>query len=167
MDVKSESQDSSNSGQRNLTFAYTYNNCSDQALYTTTSISEDNDEVSIPSPELGNLAFTIVLPSPSVSFPLITGVSSDIKTNVYKSEFAPALGKMLMQNRVLAGDKQFTLNGKKLDCFVIKGSNTNYLKELGKYQCEFLFNNSYGFVSFVYKKPNGETVNIALKKTNF
>ena len=167
MEVKSVSSDSSISDYRNITYAFTFDNCSGQPLYATTSISESNGEVSIPSPELGNLAFTTLLPSPSVSSPLITGVSSDIKIDVYKSEYTPASGKRLTQNREIDGNKQFTFNGKTIDCSVIKGRNTNYLKELGQYQCEFLFNDTYGFVSFFYKKPDGETVKIDLRKTNF
>ena len=47
------------------------------------------------------------------------------------------------------------------------GWNTSHIEELGQYKVTYLFNERFGFVRFLYEKPDGSIVDMRLKQTNF
>ena len=63
--------------------------------------------------------------------------------------------------------EEFDYNGNRLLCYKIEGWNVSHVEEFGQYKVTYFYNENYGFVRFLYEKPNGSIVDIKLKQTNF
>jgi hypothetical protein len=157
---------SSITGQREL--KYTYGKCCGKdGITETTGVDERADFVFIHPPRLASFSFTEIPPMPEVRLPVdMTGTSTS-ELKVVKADFKGLDGKTIRQKSRPAGMEDFRFADTTIKCVVLEGENTNYLDELGLYKGAHLFNGHFGFVQLNYYKPNGESVKIILKATNF
>lgn len=153
-------------GQKGI--AYVYDNCDEPVAYKeTTGVDESEEGIFLHSPRLGAFAFTEVIPFPTINYPAELKTSSEIELKVIKSTFKPAENKTIKQILERTITDTITYKGAKLVCFIVEGKNTNYIKEIGQYTGTYWFNEQYGFVRLLYKKPDGSTIDLVLTDTNF
>ncbi|MDL2262489.1 hypothetical protein LJC11_03185 [Bacteroidales bacterium OttesenSCG-928-I21] len=134
------------------------------------SFVENQERVSFVSPKLDVFAFTPILPYPAVSFPpskksksTITSENIGEYANKEELDGLTFLQKMQQQNET----ENFEYNGTQLLCYKIEGWNTSHVEEFGQYKVTYFFNERFGFVRFLYEKPDGSIVDMRLKQTNF
>lgn len=152
--------------QKGVTFEY--HNCAGSESYKeTTGVLENEEQVFLHSPRDGAFAFTEVVPFPTIAYPLESKTSSEIELHVAKVPFKPAENKIIKQILERTTTDTITYKGTKLTCYLIEGKNTNYIEEIGQYSGIYWFNEKYGFVRLLYKKPDGSTVDLVLAETNF
>jgi len=133
-----------------------------------TGVEEDESGVFLHPPRLSVFSFLQVPPMPSVTYPLNSIVEKEIELNTLKSEFNPASGKKIKQQLKQNNETDtLFLQNQKIVCVKIKGQNTNYIEEIGRFKAEFWFNEVYGFVKMRYLKPDNTILEIILTKTNF
>jgi len=142
--------------------------CCGKEIEEKTGVDERSNMVFIHPPRIGNcFSFTEIPPMPQVELPInMTSVSTG-ELKVVKAEFEGLNGKTIKQTHRPVRIDNFTFAGKTIKCTVIEGENTNLINDIGKYKCEYYFNESYGFVQLNYLKPSGEQVRMVLRKTNF
>lgn len=132
-------------------------------IQETTGIIEDETGISIHQPRLGDLYFTAILPMPSVNFPLENKTESEIETKILKSSFREINGKTIKQAKRSLGIDTLLYKGKLINCYVFEAENLNYITEIGKYSVRYWFNEKYGFVKYLYTKPDGTHIDIKLE----
>ena len=129
----------------------------------TTGIIEDKAGINIHQPRLGNLYFTAILPMPSVNFPLGSNSESESETKIIKSSFEEINGKTIKQAKRSAGTDTFVYKDEVINCYVYEAENLSEIEELGKYNLRYWFNEKYGFVRYLYTKPDGSAIDIKLQ----
>lgn len=128
----------------------------------TTGIIEDKSGISIHQPRLGSLNFTAILPMPSVNFPLGSNSESESETKIIKSSFEEINGKTIKQAKRSAGTDTLLYKGEVVNCYVYEAENLSEIEEAGKYYLKYWFNEHYGFVRYLYTKPDGSSIDIKL-----
>jgi len=142
-----------------IVYEYPYNS---ENLIESTGVIENNEGISIHQPRLGKFNFTSILPMPSVAYPLEHKSESQIETTVTKSSFPGLNGKIVKQIRRNTGTGAIFYKEDSLKCFVYESENINLINEFGKYHVVYWFNKEYGFVKYLYTKPNGEVISLTL-----
>lgn len=143
-----------------IVYEYSHNG---NFIKETTGIIEDKNGISIHQPRLGKLYFTAILPMPSVNFPLESNSESVSETKIIKSSFEEINGKTIKQAKRSAGTDYFVYKGDEIICFVYEAENLTEVDRIGKYTVRYWFNKDYGFVRYLFTKPDGSTFDIQLK----
>lgn len=84
-----------------------------------------------------------------------------------KNETVDLAGKVIKQHLWAEDTTTIFYQDEPVFCYILKGRNLNYIKELGEFNCTYFYNEKYGFVKWIYKLPWGEEVAISLKSSNF
>lgn len=143
---------------------YDYEKCGNNpAYYEITSYIDNENYIELHPPRMGLLSFTAVLPYPNYHYPKGCVVSINGETYFEKTTFAPAKGKTISYKSEQKGSETLLYNGKEIECYTIKGENTNHIEELGQYRVKYFFNTTLGFVRWEYTLPNKEQVILELK----
>lgn len=134
-----------------------------------TTIRENKNYISFFSPRLGNFDFTSILPSPTISLPPDNISKSTIKSNDKGMSDDTNFANLIFTQEIKQNNETeyFEYNGKQLLCYKVEGLNTNYVELFGQHKVSYFFNDRFGFVRFLYEKPDGSIVEMRLKKTNF
>jgi len=150
--------------QREL--VYTYGNCCGKDLKETTGVDERPNMVFIHPPRLACMAFTEIPPMPQIGLPVNMTEVSTGELRIVKG-WGSLNGKTIKQKEKLVKMVEFTFADTTISSVMIEGENTNYIDTLGVYKSQYLFNEHFGFTQLNYYKPNGESVKMILKTTNF
>lgn len=143
---------------------YDYEKCGNQpAYYEITSYIDNEDCVELHPPRMGMLSFTAVLPYPNYHYPEGCVVSINGETYFEKTTFKPARNKTISYKSEQKGSETINHNGKEIECYTIKGENTNHIEELGQYRVKYYFHPTLGFVRWEYTLPNNEKIILQLK----
>lgn len=135
-----------------------------KTMTETTGVIDDSTDVSLHPPRFGYMAFTEIPPFPDISLPPDTGSTSTITLYGIRGH-GDLDGKKIKKTFKVVGETSLTLFKKTYkNVWVIKGENTNYLKELGQYKVTYWFDEKFGFIRMKYEKPNGEIVDMKLEK---
>lgn len=148
---------------------YTYMDIKDpktkKSLIETTGAIDNGERVFIHPPRMAYMEFAEIPPMPDIRRKTSVGVNSEGVLDGIKGH-GDLDGLEIKQVDTVVAKKNVTLLGKDYnDVWIIKGENTNYLDELGKYKATYWFDQNYGFIRMKYEKPNGEIVDIKLKST--
>jgi hypothetical protein len=148
------------SGQKRLSFEYA-------GIKENTGFIEDKEYVFLHPPREKVFAFTEILPMPEVLIPPSIISESKIELKTVK-RFNQLNHQTISQKRKQMNEtEEFDYNGNRLLCYKIEGWNVSHVEEFGQYKVTYFYNENYGFVRFLYEKPNGSIVDIKLKQTNF
>jgi hypothetical protein len=143
---------------------YDYEKCGNNpAYYEITSYIDNENYIELHPPRMGLLSFTAVLPYPNYHYPEGCVVSINGETYFEKTTFEPAKGKTISYKSEQKGSETLLYNGKEIECYTIKGENTNHIEELGQYRVKYFFNTTLGFVRWEYFLPNNEKIILQLK----
>ncbi|MCH3923389.1 MAG: hypothetical protein LKE30_00510 [Bacteroidales bacterium] len=143
---------------------YYYSPCLDKNYYEeTTGYIDDGKTISLHPPRLSYMSFTEIVPFPTFTLPIGVETSTKGTLTVKESTFKQLNGKEVEYEYNQEGVDTLLINNQKIVCYLVKGKNTNQIKEFGQYSCTYYFNERYGFVKWVYIKPNGEKVEMILK----
>ena len=148
------------SQQTPIVYTYPYN---EETIKETTGIIEDETGISIHQPRLGDLYFTAILPMPSINYPLQNESESQSETKIVKSSFNEINGKTIKQAKRTVGTDTISYKKEMITCYMYEAENLNLLGEVGKYSLKYWFNEKYGFVKYLYTKPDGSIVEINLE----
>lgn len=143
---------------------YRYSQCDKQDFLESTTYNENKNAIELHPPRMGNLSFTGILPFPTYSYPVGSIAEANGEIIIIKSTFKQANGKTITYEYRQNGEDSLIYNKEKLECFIVKGKNTNYQKELGQYYVKYWFNSIYGFVKWEYVLPNDKRVILLLKE---
>ena len=143
---------------------YDYEKCGNNpAYYEITSYIDNENYVELHPPRMGMLSFTAILPFPNYHYPEGCVVSINGETYFEKTTFKPARNKTISYKSEQKGSETLLYNGKEIECYTIKGENTNHIEELGQYRVKYFFNTTLGFVRWEYTLPNNEKIILQLK----
>ena len=143
---------------------YDYEKCGNQpAYYEITSYIDNENYVELHPPRMGMLSFTAVLPYPNYHYPEGCVVSINGETYFEKTTFKPARNKTISYKSEQKGSETLLYNGKEIECYTIKGENTNHIEELGQYRVKYFFNTTLGFVRWEYSLPSNEKIILELQ----
>lgn len=143
---------------------YLYSQCDKQDYLEMTTYKEDKNSIDLHPPRMGSLSFTGILPFPTYSYPIGCIAEATGEVVIKKSSFKQANGKTITYEYRQDGEDSLNAVKKNLKCFIVKGKNTNYEKELGQYYVKYWFNTTYGFVKWEYILPNEKRVVLLLKE---
>ncbi len=108
---------------------YLYSQCDKRDYLETTTYNKSKNAIDLHPPRMGNLYFTGILPFPTYSYPIGCIVEATGEIIIKKSTFKQAKGKTITYEYRQDGEDSLIYNKEKLECFIIKGKNTNLLKE--------------------------------------
>jgi hypothetical protein len=149
------------SGQKMLFFYY-------DSMKEKTGYIANEDGISLHSPRMGRFAFTEILPTPHIGFPLGSKVESEIKLEVVKCDFKELNNQTVIQTMTQKPDtEELEYAGEKIQCYKSEGHNTSHVETLGQYKVTYWFHEKFGFVRILYEKPDSSQIDIKLQKTNF
>ena len=135
------------SGQKGLNFEYS-------EIKEKTGLTEDEKGISLHSPRQGVFVFTIIVPMPSVTLPPCNISESTIELNTLKTGIKELDKQIIYQATQQKNEtEEFYYKGNQLLCYKIEGWNTSHIEEIGQYKVTYFFNEHFGFVRFLYEKP--------------
>jgi len=145
------------------TMSYQYKDCeTGDSLYEITGFFLDEHNFDLHPPRLGSLYFTEILPFPSVSIPISIGNSKTSELTVAKSTFNQLNGKKVNTSLEVTDTFRVNYRNKSELVYRLKGENTNLIKELGQFHCEYLVSPQIGFIEMKFRKPDGTMLKLVL-----
>jgi len=159
---------------------YTYKRGATQFEQEKSSATDNQEYISVNTPEYYTLDFTQILPSLSVSKKVnkhswreessdgffIPSSSASYFDKIKKKNVSIA-GKKIERYSNIADTTTIDVLGKQLFCYVLEVKNKNLLDDIGQFRGRYLFNEQYGIVKWIFYTPWNETTTLDLKSVNF
>jgi len=148
-----------------IPIVYEYPDENGEMIKDGTGVVVDESYISIHQPRIGKLTFASILPMPSIHLPLESEnvVESYTETKITKSPFKELEGKTVKYKITSIGTDSLSFKDDMIKCYIYEAKQLNMIEEVGEYSMHYWFNEDYGFVRYLFFKPDESWVDIKLR----